>query len=76
MAKNDLKLPISVCHAPYLRKCRSYHRDFGTQMLNNDIYRCFSLFFFKCNNVNIKILFFIGLLHQFFKEIFVFQAYH
>ena len=58
MPKNDLKLPILVCHAPYLRKCRSYHQDFGTQMLNNDIYRCFSSFFFKCNVVNIKIIFF------------------
>ena len=27
-AKNVLKLPISVCHALYLRKCRSYHGDF------------------------------------------------
>ena len=51
-AKNDLKLPISVCFAPYLRNCRSYHRDF-----DNDIYRCFSLYFFKkCNIVNIKII--------------------
>ena len=25
---NDLKLPISVCFALYLRNCRSYHRDF------------------------------------------------
>ena len=25
--KNDLKLPISVCHALYLRNCRSYHLD-------------------------------------------------
>ena len=27
-AKNVLKLPISVCHALYLKKCRSYHGDF------------------------------------------------
>ena len=27
-AKNDLKLPISVCHDLYLRKCRPYHGDF------------------------------------------------
>ena len=27
-AKNDLKLPISVCFALYLRNCRSYHQDF------------------------------------------------
>ena len=27
IAKNDLKLRISVCFAPYLRNCRSYHRD-------------------------------------------------
>ena len=26
--KNVQKLPISVCHALYPRKCRSYHRDF------------------------------------------------
>ena len=26
--KNDPKLPISVCHALYLRNCRSYHWDF------------------------------------------------
>ena len=24
-AKNDLELPISVCHVLYLRNCRSYH---------------------------------------------------
>ena len=35
-AKNDLKVPISVCFAPYLRNCRSYHRD---------IYRYISLYF-------------------------------
>ena len=54
-AKNDLKLPISVCFALYLRNCRSYHQDF-----DNDIYRCFSLsfFFFKYDIVNIKIIYF------------------
>ena len=26
--KNDLKLPISVCYALYLKNCRSYHWDF------------------------------------------------
>ena len=31
-AKNDLKLPISVCFALYLRNCRLYHWDF-----DNDI---------------------------------------
>ena len=36
-AKNDLKLPISVCHTLHLRNCRSYHQDFF-------ISRCFSLF--------------------------------
>ena len=42
-AKNDLKLPTSVCFALYLINCRSHHRDF-----DNDIYRCFSLcYFFK-----------------------------
>ena len=40
-AKNDLKLPISVCFALYLRNCRPYHQDF-----DNDIYRCFLLFLF------------------------------
>ena len=40
-AKNDLKLPISVCFAQYLRNCSSYHRDF-----DNDIYRYFPLFIF------------------------------
>ena len=39
-AKNDLKLSISVCFAVYLRNCRLYQLDF-----DNDIYRCFSLFF-------------------------------
>ena len=61
-AKNNLKLPTSVCFALDLMNCRSYW-DF-----DNDIYRCFSLVFFKkCNIINIKIvLFFIGLLQQFF----------
>ena len=54
-AKNDLKLPISVCFALCLRNCRSYHQDF-----DNDIYRCFSLYFLKkCNIVNIKIILFL-----------------
>ena len=58
-AKNDLKLPISVCFVLYLRNCRSY-RDF------DDICRCFSLLiFFKCNIVNINCIF-IGPLQQFF----------
>ena len=42
MAKNNLNLPISECFALYLRNCRSY-QDF----FDNDIYRCFSLFFWK-----------------------------
>ena len=50
---NDLKLPISVYYAPYLRNCRSY-RDF-----DNNIYMCFSFFFFKCNFVNIEIICFL-----------------
>ena len=36
------KLPLLVCFALYIRNCRSYHGDF-----DNDIYRCFSLFFLK-----------------------------
>ena len=36
MAKNDLKLQISVYFALYLRNCRSYHQDF-----DNNIYWCF-----------------------------------
>ena len=52
--KSDLKLPISVCFALYLRNCRLY-QDF-----DNDIYRCFSLFFLKkCNIINIKIILFL-----------------
>ena len=49
-AKDDLKLPASVCFALYLkncRSCRSYNQD-----LDNDIYRFFFLFFFKYNIVN------------------------
>ena len=54
-AENDLKLPISVCFALNLRNCRSYHQDFY-----NDIYRCFSLHFFKkCKIVNIKTILFL-----------------
>ena len=69
MAKNDLKLPISVCFALYFRNCRSY-QDF-----DNDIYRCFSLFFFKKHNiVNIKmILLFIGPLEQFLNNYLFFK---
>ena len=53
-AKNDPILPISVCVALYFRDCRSY-QDF-----DNDIYSCFSLYFFKkCNIVNIKIILFL-----------------
>ena len=40
-AKNDLKLPISVCFALYLRNCRSYHQDF-----DNYICRCFFFILF------------------------------
>ena len=36
----NLKLPISVCFALYLRNSRLNHQDFHI-----DIYRCFSLFF-------------------------------
>ena len=46
MAKNDIKLPISVCFALYLRNCRPY--------IGNNIHRCF-FFFSKYNIVNIKI---------------------
>ena len=54
-AKNDLKLPISLWFALYLRNCRLYHRNF-----DNDIYRCFSLYFFKKYNIlNIKIILFL-----------------
>ena len=70
-AKNDLKLPISICYALYLRNWRLYHWDFV-----NDIYRCFSFFFFlqKYNIVNIKIiLFFIGPLQQFFNNCLFFK---
>ena len=40
-SKNDLKLPISLCFALYIRNCRSYHQDF-----DNDAHTCFSLFFY------------------------------
>ena len=54
-AKNDLKLPISVCFALYLRNCRSYHQDF-----DKDIYRCFSFSFLKKSNIlNIRIILFL-----------------
>ena len=54
-AKTDLKLPISLSSALCFRSCRSYHQDF-----DNDIHRCFSLYFFKkCNIVNIKIILFL-----------------
>ena len=43
-AKNDLKLPISVFFALYLRSCRPYHQDFV-----NDIYKCFFFIFSKKN---------------------------
>ena len=39
--KNELKSPISVCFTLYLRNCRWYHWNF-----DNDMYRCFSLYFF------------------------------
>ena len=63
--KNDLKLPISVCFALFFRNCRSYHQDF-----DNDIYRCFSWFFFKkCNIVKIKIIcFFMAHFNSFFNN--------
>ena len=68
--KSDLKLPISVCVALYLRNCRSYDRDF-----DNDVYRCFSLYFLKkCNIVNIKIiLFFIGHFNSFYNNYLFFK---
>ena len=71
-AKNDLKLPVLVCFAQYLRNCWSYHQDF-----DNDLCRCFSFFFKKkkYNIVNIKIyLFFIGPLQQFFLIIICFSS--
>ena len=43
-AKNDLKLPISVLFALYLRSCRPYHQGFV-----NDIYKCFFFIFSKKN---------------------------
>ena len=57
-AKNNLKSPIWVCFTLYLKNCRLYHQDF-----DNDIYRCFSLFFFK--NAALYILTFCFLLAHF-----------
>ena len=45
-AKDDLKLPISVYFALYLWDCGAYHWNF-----DNDIHRCFSLFFLKKFNM-------------------------
>ena len=61
-AKNDLKLPVSVHFALYLRTCRSYHQD-----VDNDVYKCFSLLFLKkCVMENTKIiLFFVDPLQKF-----------
>ena len=54
-AKIDLKLSVSVRFAWYLRNCGSYHQDF-----DNDISRCFSLYFLKkCNILNITIILFL-----------------
>ena len=44
-AKNDHKLPILLCHAPYIKNCRI--KNFHTHVENNDISRYFSLFFKK-----------------------------
>ena len=57
-AKNDLKLPISVCYALYLRNCWSYHQDF-----DNNICRCFS--FLKKKNATLYILTLLKLLAHF-----------
>ena len=56
-AKNDPKLPISVGHTLDLRlRYRVQYisitvdhiiKIFATQMYHNDIFRCFSLFFYK-----------------------------
>ena len=64
-AKNDLKLPISVCFSLYLRNCRSYHQEF-----DNDIYRCFFFIFFKkkFNMANIKIILFLLAYFSFFNN--------
>ena len=43
-AKDDVKLPISACFAPYLRNCRSCRSH---QNFDNDTYRCFYFLFFK-----------------------------
>ena len=54
-AKKDLKLPISACFALYLKCFRWNHQNF-----DNEMYRCFSLYFFKkCIIVNIKIVLFL-----------------
>ena len=48
----------------YLRNCRLYHQDF-----DNNIYRCFSLFFLKkCNIVNTKIIFLLAHFNSFLKN--------
>ena len=58
--KKDLRLPISVCLALYLRNCRSYNQDF------DNIQRCLSLFFLKkCNIVNTVLKLFCFLLAHF-----------
>ena len=58
-AKGDLKLPISVCFALYIRNCRWYHQDF-----DNGIYWCFSWFYFLLAHFN-----------SFFNNYFVFQIH-
>ena len=53
-----------MCFALYLTNCISYHQDF-----DNNIYRCFSLYFFKkCSIVNIKILFLLAHFNRFFNN--------
>ena len=47
-AKNDLKLPVSVCYALYLRNCRSYHWDF----LKNATLQILKLFCFLLAHIN------------------------
>ena len=39
--KKDLKLPISVCHALYIRNCRSYHWDFWKIMIYPGVFLYF-----------------------------------
>ena len=58
-AKCDLKLPISVCFALYIRNCRSCHQDF-----DDGIYRCFSWFYFLLAHFN-----------SFFNNYFAFQVH-